>query len=176
MEYASPKGVFDILPTQTAQVIRKACEDFGFSEIRTPLFEKTELFLRGVGESSDIVSKEMYTFTDKGGRSLTLRPEGTASAMRAFVDHQLAQQSFIHKFFYIGPMFRYERPQSGRYRQHHQFGAEAIGVSKPEQDAEMIDLFYEIYRRLGLRDLKVMINSVGDRVLEAPICMHLKPI
>jgi histidyl-tRNA synthetase len=110
----------------------------------------------------------MYTFLDKGERSMTLRPEGTASVIRAFVEKNLAQQPGLKKFFYIGPMFRYERPQAGRYRQHHQFGAEAIGIGKPEQDVEMIDMLYEIYRRLGLKNLTVMINSVGDEASRAP--------
>jgi histidyl-tRNA synthetase len=177
MEYSIPKGVFDILPNDPDQenswknsdrwqhlesVIRTTCAEYGYKEIRTPIFEKTELFVRGVGEGSDIVSKEMYTFEDKGGRSMTLRPEGTASVMRSFVENQLYQQSSVHKFFYVGPMFRYERPQAGRYRQHHQFGAEAIGIAKPEQDVELIDLICELYRRLGLKNLQVQLNSVGD--------------
>jgi histidyl-tRNA synthetase len=110
----------------------------------------------------------MYTFLDKGERSMSLRPEGTASVMRAFVEKHLDQMPGLHKFFYIGPMFRYERPQSGRYRQHHQFGAEAIGIGKPEQDVELIDLLCETYRRLGLKGLKVMINSVGDETSRTP--------
>ncbi|HEX4840351.1 MAG TPA: histidine--tRNA ligase [Rhabdochlamydiaceae bacterium] len=194
MEYTIPKGVFDILPKepkpedawrvsdhwQYAEAIMRRCAaDYGFKEIRTPLFERTELFVRGVGESSDIVTKEMYTFLDKGERSMTLRPEGTASVMRAFVEKHLDQNPGLHKFFYIGPMFRYERPQSGRYRQHHQFGAEAIGVGKPEQDVELIDLLCETYRRLGLKGLKVMINSVGDEASRIPyreaLKKHLKP-
>ena len=177
MQYSTPKGVFDILPDEPLAedawrqsdhwqyieaVMRKTASDYGFKEIRTPMFERTELFVRGVGETSDIVSKEMYTFEDKAGRSMTLRPEGTASVIRAFVENHLHQKGSLHKFFYIGPMFRYERPQSGRYRQHHQFGAEALGVSSPEQDVELIDMVCEIYRRLGLRDLTVMLNSVGD--------------
>ncbi len=182
MDYKIPKGVFDILPKEPSEelswrevekwqhvesILRQTSKDYCFEEIRTPIFEHTELFIRGVGDSSDIVSKEMYTFLDKGERSLTLRPEGTASVMRAFLDNQLYQMRKIHKFFYIGPMFRYERPQAGRYRQHHQFGAEAIGVASPYQDVEMIDLLCEIYRRLGLRDLTVMVNSVGDEKTRA---------
>lgn len=177
MTYSIPKGVFDILPDEPAEenkwrnsdhwqyleaVIRKCCFDYGFKEIRTPIFERTELFVRGVGESSDIVTKEMYTFLDKADRSMTLRPEATASIVRSFVENNLHQFPGLHKYFYIGPMFRYERPQSGRYRQHHQFGAEAIGIGKPEQDVELIDLSLEVYRRLGLKNLKAMVNSVGD--------------
>ncbi len=177
MKYSIPKGVFDILPNEPKEedqwrsshhwiyieeVIRKCANDFGFKEIRLPLFEQTELFVRGVGESSDIVSKEMYTFLDKADRSLTLRPEGTASTIRAFIEKKLYTQPGLHKYYYIGPMFRYERPQAGRYRQHHQFGAEAIGVGAPEQDVEMIHFLWEFYHRLGLKNLYVQLNSVGD--------------
>jgi histidyl-tRNA synthetase len=183
MEYTIPKGVFDILPDEPEEsdkwrnsdhwqyiesVIREAAHQYGFKEIRTPIFERTELFVRSVGETSDIVSKEMYTFPDKAERSMTLRPEGTAPAMRAFIEKKLFNQPGPHKYYYIGPMFRYERPQAGRYRQHHQFGAEAIGMAKAEQDVEMIDLLSEIYRRLGLRNLTVMLNSVGDAASRDP--------
>ena len=174
-KYQLPPGVFDILPSDPREpwrssflwqyverVIREIAQRYGYLELRTPILEKTELFQRSVGESSDIVSKEMYTFEDRGGRSLSLRPEGTASAMRAFVSGQLQNAAPVHKLFYIGPMFRYDRPQAGRYRQHHQFGAEAIGVHAPEQDVEMIDMAYTIYERLGIRDLRVDINSIGD--------------
>lgn len=175
MQIAIAPGVFDILPNDqkdtwrsaylwsfVEDVARKTAKDYGFQEIRTPLFERTELFQRGVGETSDIVSKEMYVFEDKGGRSMSLRPEGTAPVMRAFIENQLYQQSPIHKLFYIGPMFRYERTQAGRYRQHHQFGAEAIGNSAPEQDVEIIDMIYTFYSRIGLKHLFVNINSIGD--------------
>lgn len=168
-------GVFDILPnpgTETWRashlwqyveaMVRKTAAEYGFQEIRTPLFERTELFHRGVGETTDIVSKEMYTFLDKGQRSMSLRPEGTAPAMRAFLENQLHQTSPIHKLFYIAPMFRYERSQAGRYRQHHQFGAEVIGNGSPEQDVELIDLLHTLYSRLGLKNLQVYVNSIGD--------------
>lgn len=168
-------GVFDILPfdpkepwrnshlwNHVESIARKTAADYGFREIRTPLFERTELFHRGVGEGTDIVSKEMYTFEDKGGRSMSLRPEGTAPVMRAFAEHQLQNTASVQKLFYIGPMFRYERAQAGRYRQHHQFGAEAIGNKGPEQDAEMIDMIYTFYSRLGLQHLQVNLNSIGD--------------
>lgn len=173
-------GVFDILPLYALPentnehwrashlwnfietTIRKTAAEYGFQEIRTPAFERTELFQRGVGETSDIVSKEMYTFLDKGERSMSLRPEGTAPAVRAFLDAGIHQSAPIHKFFYIGPMFRYERAQAGRYRQHHQFGAEVIGITAPEQDVEIIDMIYTLYNRLGLKNLKVNINSIGD--------------
>lgn len=171
----SPKGTFDILPYHTDEawklshlwqkaesIIRETAIDFGYSEIRTPIFERTELFSRGVGDSTDIVMKEMFTFIDRGGRSISLRPEGTASVMRALIEHKLFQARPVQKFFYLGPMFRYERPQSGRYRQFHQFGIEAIGSPLPAQDAETIDLLWEICHRLGLKGLKLHLNSVGD--------------
>lgn len=177
MKYSIAKGVFDILPEDPTkdgafrashlwhyleETIRKLARDYGFSEIRTPVFERTELFIRGVGESSDIVTKEMYTFEDKAGRQMTLRPEGTAAVMRAVVEKRLDQLGKKQKLFYIGPMFRYERPQAGRYRQHHQFGVEAIGDPTPEQDVEVIDMLVELYKRLGITQLTVMLNSVGD--------------
>lgn len=175
MTIPSAPGVFDILPNDPEEqwrnshlwsyiesVIRETATLFGYKEIRTPIFERTELFVRGVGESSDIVTKEMYTFNDKGDRSLTLRPEGTAPVMRAFIEHQLHTQSPIHKLFYIGPMFRYERAQAGRYRQHHQFGAEAIGIASPEQDVELIDLIHTVYQKLQLKNLQIFINSIGN--------------
>lgn len=175
MKYPIPPGVFDIIPIDHQDtwkssylwiyvegVIRETARDYGYTEIRTPLFERTELFQRSVGDTSDIVSKEMYTFEDKGGRSLSLRPEGTAPVMRAFIEHQLHQSAPVQKLFYIASMFRYERAQAGRYRQHHQFGAEAIGNATPEQDVELIDLLYTLYQRLGIKNLTLMINSIGD--------------
>lgn len=171
MKIHTAPGVFDILPSNSKEIwrsshlwsyvediVRQTASQYGFHEIRTPIFERTELFCRSVGETSDIVSKEMYTFEDKGGRSMSLRPEGTAPVMRSFIENSIEQ----HKLFYIGPMFRYERSQLGRYRQHHQFGAEVIGVKGPEQDAEVIDLLYTVYRRLGLTGLHVQLNSIGD--------------
>lgn len=173
-------GVFDIVPLYALpdnrqedwrashlwifleSTIRKTAADYGFQEIRTPIFERTELFQRGVGETSDIVSKEMYTFLDKGERSMSLRPEGTAPVVRAFLDNRIQPAAPIHKLYYIGPMFRYERAQAGRYRQHHQFGAEVIGSTAPEQDVEIIDMVYTLYQRLGLKNLQVNINSIGD--------------
>ncbi|MBA3722950.1 MAG: histidine--tRNA ligase [Parachlamydiaceae bacterium] len=175
MKYPIPPGVFDIIPDNSQdkwkssylwdhveQIIRETAIDYGYQEIRTPLFERTELFQRSVGESTDIVSKEMYTFDDKGGRSLSLRPEGTAPVIRSFIENNMANTSPVTKLFYIAPMFRYERAQAGRYRQHHQFGTEVIGNSSPEQDAELIDLLYTLYHRLGLRNLTLYINSIGD--------------
>jgi histidyl-tRNA synthetase len=175
MPTAIPPGVFDILPKDPKEpwrssylwnyvesIMRETAQIYGFQEIRTPLFERTELFKRGVGETTDIVSKEMYTFEDKGGRSMSLRPEGTAPVIRSLIENQLYNQSPIQKLFYICPMFRYERAQAGRYRQHHQFGVEVIGLSAPEQDAEIIDLIYTVFCRLGLKHLQVGLNSVGD--------------
>ncbi|HEX2582920.1 MAG TPA: histidine--tRNA ligase [Chlamydiales bacterium] len=175
MKVQIPKGTFDILPYGAEEpwqlsdlwqyaesIIRQTAADYGYREIRTPVYERTELFQRGVGETTDIVMKEMFTFEDRSQRSLSLRPEGTASVARAFVEHHLSQLGATHKFFYIGPMFRYERPQSGRYRQHHQFGVEAYGIASPEQDAEVIDLLIQVYQRLGLKHLKVHVNTVGD--------------
>lgn len=175
MKYPIPPGVFDIIPADSQELwkssylwafvektIRETARDFGYLEIRTPLFERTELFQRSVGDTSDIVSKEMYTFEDKGGRSLSLRPEGTAPVLRAFIEHHMDQSPSSHKLFYIAPMFRYERSQAGRYRQHHQFGTEAIGNGSPEQDAEIIALLITLYQRLGLTNLTLFINSIGD--------------
>lgn len=175
MTITVPPGVFDIIPNDSKEpwrnshiwnyveaIARQTAREFGFQEIRTPAFERTELFTRGVGETSDIVTKEMYTFQDKGDRSMTLRPEGTAGVIRAYIENQLNTQAPLHKLFYIGPMFRYERAQAGRYRQHHQFGVEVIGAPSPEQDAECIDLLYTLYNRLGLKNLQVYINSLGD--------------
>jgi histidyl-tRNA synthetase len=175
MNISIPPGVFDILPSDPKEAwrssylwqyvestAREMARCYGFREIRTPIFERTELFQRSVGETTDIVTKEMYTFTDKGNRSMTLRPEGTASAMRALIESQVCNHIPQQKLFYIGPMFRYERAQAGRYRQHHQFGVEAIGTGAPEQDAEVIDLLYSFYAKLGLKNLTVNLNSIGD--------------
>lgn len=175
MKYTIAPGVFDIVPEDREEqwrssylwnyvegIIRETATAYGFQEIRTPLFERTELFQRSVGETSDIVTKEMYTFQDKGDRSMTLRPEGTAAVIRSYIENQMHNTAPIHKLFYIAPMFRYERSQAGRYRQHHQFGAEAIGSDAPEQDAELIDLIYTLYQKLGLRNLSVTLNCIGD--------------
>jgi len=175
MQHSIPPGVFDISPYETKEqwrathwwtyverVFRNLAAIYGFQEIRTPIFERTELFQRSVGETSDIVSKEMYTFIDKGERSMSLRPEGTAPIMRSVVENHLEQVAPILKFSYIGPMFRYERSQAGRYRQHHQFGAEVVGSSAPEQEAELIDLLHTLCSTLGLKNLHVNINSIGD--------------
>jgi histidyl-tRNA synthetase len=165
-----PRGTQDILPGESEkwqyieEKARELCTRFQYQEIRTPIFEHTELFLRGVGDTTDIVQKEMYTFEDRGGRSLTLRPEGTAPTVRSFVEnkmHGYANQPV--KLYYTGPMFRYERPQAGRFRQFVQFGVEALGSSDPAIDAEVIALAMSIYREPGLKKLKLVINSLGDK-------------
>src|SRR5438309_4503107 len=166
----APKGTVDTLPAESwkwqavERIARETAELYDFREIRTPIFENSELFHRGVGETSDIVSKETYTFDDRGGRSITLRPEGTAGVVRAMIEHNLlADQGARAKVFYIGPNFRYENVQKGRVRQHHQFGVEAFGVAEPEQDVECILLQMDFYRRCGIKELELRINSLGDR-------------
>ncbi|AHF07457.1 histidine--tRNA ligase [Desulfitobacterium metallireducens] len=167
MAIQRPKGTQDLLPgvvekwQDLEQQIRKICREYGYEEIRTPMFEATELFQRGVGETTDIVNKEMYSFLDKGDRSVTLRPEGTASVCRAYVENKLYGGPQPVKLYYMGPMFRYERPQAGRFRQFHQFGVEVLGADKPIVDAEVITLVWDLYNRLGLKGLEVHVNSVG---------------
>lgn len=164
----APRGTHDVLPGEAGRwrfiedVIRDHCRHYGYGEIRTPIFEHTELFARGVGETTDIVEKEMYTFHDRGGRSVTLRPEGTASVVRAFLEHGLQGEAQPTKFFYLSwPVFRYEKPQAGRYRQHHQFGVELFGSPEPGADAEVISLAHNLFRRLGLEEIEVQVNSIG---------------
>jgi histidyl-tRNA synthetase len=162
-----PKGTNDILPQdiwrwhKLEAMVHEQCACFGFKEIRTPIFEETGLFQRGIGEATDIVEKEMYTFEDKGGRSLSLRPEGTASVVRAYIENNLAGASLPVKLYYLGPMFRYERPQSGRYRQFHQFGVECFGTLEPTLDAEVIMLANELYHKLGAKNVVLKLNSIG---------------
>lgn len=170
MGFKIPRGTQDILPSEVEkwqfieEKAREICRLYQYKEIRTPIFEHTELFARGVGDSTDIVQKEMYTFEDRKGRSLTLRPEGTASVVRSFVENKMyASQQQPVKLYYIGPMFRYERPQSGRFRQFVQFGVEALGSNDPAIDAEVISLAMDFYRSLGLKKLKLVINSLGDK-------------
>lgn len=164
------RGTRDILPpeVQTWQAVeteaRLLLQQAAFQEIRTPLFEQTELFARGIGEGTDIVSKEMYTFLDRGERSLTLRPEGTAGVVRAYIEHGLAAQGGVQRLWYLGPMFRYERPQAGRQRQFHQLGIEVLGSADPRADVEVIALAISLLTRLGLTDLKLEVNSVGEGV------------
>ena len=161
------KGTRDILPPSSSvwnyveAVARRVFRTYNYQEIRTPIFEETELFARGVGEETDIVTKEMYTFEDRDGSSLTLRPENTASVIRAYIEHRLDQQPGLQKLYYIGPMFRRERPQKGRYRQFYQIGAEVIGSDSPAIDAEVIELVTEILTQSGLEGFEIFINSVG---------------
>lgn len=162
-----PRGTKDILPEESSKwqalekILCQISKEYGFQEIRTPIFEHTELFQRGVGETTDIVEKEMYSFTDRGDRSITLRPEGTASTVRAYLENKLYAGAAPTKLFYIGPMFRYDRPQAGRYRQFHQFGVEVFGSNEPIVDAEVIAMAVDFYERIGLTNLEVHINSVG---------------
>ncbi len=164
---SAPRGTKDIMPADVKawiyleNIVRRICGQYGYKEIRTPVFEHTELFQRGIGDTTDVVEKEMYTFTDRGNRSITLRPENTASAVRAYVEHKLYKEDAATKFFYMGPMFRYDRPQAGRLREFHQFGIEALGVDGPNVDAEIILLAVQVLQELGLKDLKLKINSVG---------------
>jgi histidyl-tRNA synthetase len=160
-------GTKDILPEEIPsweiieKAIRRVFKSFNYLEIRTPLFEETILFSRGIGEETDIVGKEMYSFTDRSENNITLKPEMTASVVRAFIEHSLGKQQPLSKLFYISPMFRQERPQAGRLRQFHQFGAEALGSTSVYLDVEMVLMAYEILRALGLRDIRVKINNVG---------------
>lgn len=161
------KGIKDILPSHSLkwQTLESRAHElarrFGFVEIRIPIFEQTELFSRGIGGTTDIVEKEMYTFPDRDGTSLTLRPEGTAGVVRAFLEHSLANQFSSRKLYYIGPMFRHERPQAGRFRQFQQFGVEAFGTDDPLMDVEVIALLWQYFSILGLQDLTLHINSIG---------------
>src|SRR4030081_2654306 len=163
------KGTRDILPPSSAAwnhvegVARRVFAAYNYKEIRPPIFEETSLFARSVGEDTDIVGKEMYTFEDRDGSSLTLRPEATASVMRAYIEHRLDQKPGLQKLYYIGPMFRRERPQKGRYRQFYQIGAEAIGSESPAVDAEVIEMVVELLRRVGLTGFQLLINSVGSK-------------
>ncbi len=141
---------------------KKVFLNFGYENIITPIFEKTELFQRGIGEETDVVEKEMYTFEDKGGRSITLRPEGTASVVRSYLEHKIYGKENLTKYFYYGPMFRYERPQAGRYREFYQVGVETFGENDPALDAEIISMGYMFANKLGINDLEIQINSLGN--------------
>lgn len=164
---SAPRGTADFFPPESARWnelearIRALAARYGYGEIRTPLFESTELFVRGVGEQTDIVTKEMYTFPDRGGRSLTLRPEWTAPVVRAALEHHLFAAGPL-RLYYIGPIFRYERPQKGRYRQSHQFGVEAFGFAGPEADVEVMSLAWDLVRSYGIEDASLNVNSLGD--------------
>lgn len=163
----APKGTADILPQNSYKwqyvenIIRKLCSDFGVHEIRTPVFEHTELFARGVGDTTDVVEKEMYTFNDKGGRSITLRPEGTSGAARSFIESGLFNNPQPTKVFYELSCYRYEKPQAGRMREFHQFGVEYFGSQSPLADAEIIELALMLFEKLGIKGLKLKINSIG---------------
>lgn len=162
------RGTRDILPDeiyywqQVESVARQVFSKAAYQEIRTPIFEQTALFERGIGEATDVVGKEMYTFKDRGDRSLTLRPEGTAGVVRSFIEHGLSAQGGIQRLWYGGPMFRYERPQAGRQRQFHQIGVEVLGSASPRADVEAISLFVNILQQLGLKNLELNLNSIGD--------------
>ena len=163
----APRGTRDILPKEVykwhyvEKKFREICALYGYEEMRTPIFEHTEVFTRSVGDTTDIVQKEMYTFTDKGDRQISLKPEGTAGTIRSFIENKLYADTQPTKLFYITPCFRYERPQAGRQRQFHQFGIEALGSDEPSIDAEVISLAVQFFNELGLKDLSVNINSVG---------------
>jgi len=183
----APKGTKDILPQEIYQwhfiedTIRSIVKAYGYSEIRTPVFEHTELFERGVGDTTDIVQKEMYTFLDKGGRSITLKPEGTAGVARAYIEHRLYTDSQPVKMYYFTPCYRYERPQAGRQREFHQFGIEVFGAPEASVDVEVIALAMSIFNELGIKDLTLKINSIGcpncrpvyHEVLKAYLSDHL---
>ena len=181
----SIKGTKDILPDQSHRwqalkdIIRSTMDHYGYDEIRTPVFERTELFARGVGEETDIVSKEMYSWTDQGGEKLTLKPDLTAPVVRAFIQHNLREQSPINKLYYIDTLFRRERPQKGRYRQFHQFGIEAFGSENPEIDVEVIAVALAVLNNLGLEGLTLKLNSIGSpecrTVYRQAIRSYLKP-
>ena len=169
MAIRKPKGTQDFLPEQIGnwhfieQYMRDICKTYGFNEIRTPVFEDTKLFLRGIGETTDVVQKEMYTFStgDHTDQTFTLRPENTGSAVRAYLENKVYGKEGLTKWFYIGPMFRHDKPQAGRYRQFHQFGAEVLGSQSPVVDSEVICMILQLLRSFGLQDLNVEVNSVG---------------
>ena len=168
------KGVKDILPDEIARwqlmedMARRLSLSYGYQEIRVPVFEMTELFARSIGASTDIVEKEMYTFQDRDGTSLTLRPEATAGVVRAYIEHNLGDSAVSQKFFYLGPMFRHERPQAGRLRQFHQYGVEYFGMRSPLADVEVVSLLWRFLSGLGLPDLTLEINSLGDAADRLP--------
>ncbi|MEE9574040.1 MAG: histidine--tRNA ligase [Candidatus Neomarinimicrobiota bacterium] len=164
----SVKGTHDILPDQAwhwrkiESALHNFMQKYGYQEIRTPAFEKTELFARGIGQDTDIVSKEMYSWIDQGGENLTLKPELTAPVVRAFIQHNLGSQSTVNRLYYMDALFRRERPQKGRTRQFHQFGAEVFGAEHPEADAEIIAMSYNFFKELGVADLTLKLNSIGS--------------
>lgn len=167
MQIKTPRGTQDVLPSEAYKwhyvenTAREVAEKYGFQEIRTPIFEHTELFIRGIGDTTDVVEKEMYTFEDRSGRSITLKPEGTAPVARSFIEHKLYAEPQPTKLYYIIPVFRYEKPQAGRYREHHQFGIEVFGAINPSVDAEVISLAMAVYTKMGIKNLEVRINNIG---------------
>ncbi|MDH5763268.1 MAG: histidine--tRNA ligase [Nitrospinota bacterium] len=190
MKIKSIKGVKDILPGEIEKwqwvesVAQRLFSLYGFKEIRLPIFEYTDLFKRSIGDTTDIVEKEMYTFKDKGDNDITLRPEGTASVVRSYIEHNMHGQNPLTKLYYFGPMFRYERPQAGRLRQFYQIGVEAMGSSSPAIDAEVMTLLIEFFKELGLQELELQINSLGCKecrpqyreTLKLAIANHLKEL
>ena len=177
-QFRNIKGTHDILPEDikiwqlVESKIHEIMQCHGYGEIRTPIFESTELFIRGIGTDTDIVNKEMYSWIDQGGNALTLKPELTAPVIRAYIQNQLNKQHPIHRLYYFDTLFRRERPQKGRQRQFYQFGAEAIGSSYPEQDAEIISLAYNIYKHFNIQDMEVRINSIGSSEIR-PVYLDL---
>jgi histidyl-tRNA synthetase len=180
MKIPSIRGVKDILPTEIARIqklenaARRLFERFGFSEIRIPVFEATELFARGIGATTDIVEKEMYSFKDRDGKQLTLRPEGTASVVRAYIEHQMYLQRPVTKLYYFGPMFRHERPQAGRYRQFYQIGIEALGTSSAAVDVELLALLTWLLQEVDVAEVQLELNSLGDPVCRPSYRKELK--
>ncbi len=177
---SAPKGMLDILPqdcgkwTALENVIRDICARYGFEEIRTPVVEHTEVFSRGVGDTTDVVSKEMYTFEDKGGRSITLRPEGTAGVVRSFLENGLFNAALPVKLFYLISCYRYEKPQKGRLREFHQFGVEMFGATDPISDATLISLPHQLFKELGVKGVSLHLNSIGCRTCRAEYRNKLK--
>ena len=174
MKYSRPRGTQDIIPPEidkwrfVEETFQTTLDRYGYRGIRTPIFESTELFVRAVGEDTDIISKEMYTFVDRGGRSLTLRPENTASVIRAYLENGMHRWGGIQRLYYIGPMFRYDRPQAGRYRQFHQVGAEAIGSINPALDVEIIQVVVGAFQSLGFEHVDLKLNTVGSAASRGP--------
>ena len=178
--YRAPRGTADILPQEQSHwryveaSARAMAQRFGYGRLDTPVFEQSNLFVRGVGQGTDIVEKETYSFEDRGGDSMTLRPEGTAPVCRAYLEHGMRNLPQPVRLYYFAPTFRYERPQAGRYRQHHQFGVEALGDGDPSVDAEMVEMAWQLMKGLGLKDLTLLINSIGDPQCRPAYLEHLK--
>ncbi|MBF8266525.1 MAG: hisS [Dehalococcoidia bacterium] len=178
--YRAPRGTADVLPEEQGYWryiearARALGQRFGYQRLDTPVFEQTALFVRGVGQGTDIVEKEMYSFLDRGGDSMTLRPEGTAPVCRAYLEHGMHNQPQPVRLYYFSPAFRYERPQAGRFRQHHQFGVEALGDGDPSVDAEIVEMAWRLMEDLGLRDLTLLLNSIGDSECRPAYLEHLR--